>query len=108
MNTFPCRTFLKPFFRCGLMSTSARTTVDRKSNQKLFVGDSEMAALMRAFDWSATPLGPVESWSPALRMIVPFLLANRFPMLLWWGSRYIQLYNDYYSPILGEKHPAKA
>ncbi|MGV3593330.1 MAG: ATP-binding protein [Gammaproteobacteria bacterium] len=64
----------------------------------------EMAELIRRHDWSATPLGPLEQWSPALRMIVPFMLANRFPMLLCWGPQYIQLYNDHYIPILGAKH----
>ncbi|HEU4765237.1 MAG TPA: hypothetical protein VFT93_06240 [Candidatus Eisenbacteria bacterium] len=64
-----------------------------------------MAALIRSIDWSATPLGPVSSWSPTLRMMVPFLVANRFPLLLWWGPDYCQIYNDAYRPILGSKHP---
>ena len=37
--------------------------------------------------------------------MVSFLLANRFPLLLWWGPEYIQLYNDPYRPVLGTKHP---
>ena len=45
-----------------------------------------MGALMRAKDWSTTAIGPVESWSPTLRTMVSFLLANRFPLLLWWGA----------------------
>lgn len=68
-------------------------------------GGGEMGALMRAFDWSKTPLGPVETWSLTLRMMVNFLLANRFPALLWWGPEYIQIYNDPYHPIPGAKHP---
>ena len=31
-----------------------------------------------------------------------FMLVNRFPMLLWWGPQFCQLYNDAYRPILGE------
>jgi PAS domain S-box-containing protein len=64
-----------------------------------------MGALMRAVDWSTTPLGPPGQWSASLRMMVSFLLANRFPLLLWWGPQYIQIYNDAYRPILGTKHP---
>ena len=64
-----------------------------------------MSAVMRATDWSKTPIGAVETWSPALRMMVGFLLANRFPLLLWWGPEYISIYNDAYRPILGYKHP---
>jgi hypothetical protein len=46
-------------------------------------GGGEMGAMIRALDWSQTPIGPIASWSPSLRMMVRFLLANRFPLLLW-------------------------
>jgi PAS domain S-box-containing protein len=69
-------------------------------------GGGEMGALMRSMDWSKTSIGAVESWSPALRMVVRLLLANRFPLLLRWGPCYCQLYNDPYRPMLGDKHPA--
>ena len=64
-----------------------------------------MGALIRAFDWSSTSIGAPETWSSSLRTIVQILLANSFPMLLWWGPDYISIYNDAYSPILGRKHP---
>jgi PAS domain S-box-containing protein len=73
--------------------------------RRWLAGDGEMAILMRALDWSKTPLGPPETWSPALRMMAQFLLANRFPQLLWWGPQFCCLYNDAYVPILGAKHP---
>ena len=69
------------------------------------VDSGEMADLIRARNWSETPIGAPEKWSPSLRMMVDFLLANRFPILLWWGPQYVQIYNDAYRPILGEKHP---
>jgi PAS domain S-box-containing protein len=64
-----------------------------------------MGERMRARDWSATPLGPVEGWSQSLRTMTSILLANRFPMLLWWGPESISIYNDAYVPVLGVKHP---
>jgi signal transduction histidine kinase len=67
--------------------------------------DTETGRLARAIDWAATPLGDPDTWSPVLRTMVPFVLANRFPQLLWWGPDYIQIYNDAYSTILGAKHP---
>jgi hypothetical protein len=69
------------------------------------VGVGEMAERVRSFDWSRTPLGPSDAWSPALRTTVGLMTANRFPMLLWWGPDYISLYNDAYIPVLGLKHP---
>jgi signal transduction histidine kinase len=83
-----------------------RPHADAPAIPDLFAGDGDMAALMRSIDWSATPLGPVEQWPQNLRMMVRLLLANRFPLLLWWGPDYIQLYNDAYRPVLGTKHPA--
>ena len=67
-----------------------------------------MGALMRAFDWSSTSLGPPERWPVTLQTVTRMLLANSFPMLLWWGPDFIQLYNDAYIPVLGNKHPHAA
>ncbi|HET7538820.1 MAG TPA: ATP-binding protein [Polyangiaceae bacterium] len=64
-----------------------------------------MGALIRSTRWEDTPLGPVEKWPPALRTMVGVLLGNRFPMIILWGPNFIQLYNDAYRPMLGEKHP---
>jgi len=69
-------------------------------------GGGEMGERIRSFDWASTPLGPMQSWSPALRMMTGFMLANRFPLLLWWGPKFIQIYNDAYRPVLGAKHPS--
>ena len=66
---------------------------------------TEMARLINEKDWSLTSVGSAENWSPALRMILSMLLANRFPLLLWWGPDYVQFYNDAYRPIPGAKHP---
>ena len=71
----------------------------------LLVGGGEMGERIRAFDWARTPLGPAESWSPALRTMLGIMLANRFPHILWWGPQYIQFYNDPYRSIPGKKHP---
>ena len=70
-----------------------------------FPGGGEMEARIGSLDWSNTSIGPRESWSPALKTTIRILLANRFPMLLWWGPDYISIYNDAYIPILGQKHP---
>jgi signal transduction histidine kinase/DNA-binding response OmpR family regulator len=70
-------------------------------------GGGEMGALMRALDWSTTPLGPVSSWPQSLRTTVSTCLSSRFPILIWWGPELVMLYNDAYRPILGAtKHPA--
>ncbi len=85
--------------------SDAGATMPADTAPRFLANGGEMGALMRSIDWSATPLGPVDEWSLTLRTMVSFLLANRFPLLLWWGPDYIQLYNDAYRPILGTKHP---
>ncbi|HET8946303.1 MAG TPA: ATP-binding protein, partial [Candidatus Polarisedimenticolia bacterium] len=77
----------------------------KEDSLAFLVGGGEMGERIRAFDWARTPLGPATSWSPAQRMMLRILLANRFPQLLWWGPQYIQFYNDPYRPIPGKKHP---
>jgi signal transduction histidine kinase len=72
----------------------------------LFPGQGEMRALMRAFDWASTPVGPIEKWSQSLKSNVKTLLASRYPMVLIWGPHFIQFYNDAYSELIGEKHPS--
>jgi signal transduction histidine kinase len=75
------------------------------SNDPVFAAGGQAGELMRRVDWAKTPLGPVEGWSQALRTLVGVLLRNHSPMLLWWGPDLVQLYNDAYRPVLGDKHP---
>jgi len=72
----------------------------------VFPAGSEMAARMRAFDWAATPLGPVSQWPQSLRTSVRILLTSRFAMWLGWGPALTFFYNDAYARMtLGKKHP---
>jgi signal transduction histidine kinase len=74
---------------------------------QLFRGSGEMATRCRDFDWGATPLGPVEGWSQALRTAASIVVNSRNPMFLWWGPELIQVYNDAYRPSFGDvgRHP---
>jgi len=73
---------------------------------RLFPGQGEMAERCRAFDWAATPLGPIEQWPQSLRTAAQLTLASIFPSIVLWGPELIQIYNDGYRLILGVKHPA--
>ena len=90
--------------------------------EDIFAGGGEMGALMRnsyacgtalpngdaerSLDWSQTLLGPVSEWAQSLKTAVSIILNSHYPMLIWWGSEYANLYNDAYRPILGaSKHP---
>jgi PAS domain S-box-containing protein len=68
-------------------------------------GGGEMGALMRAHDWSTSPLGHPRTWAQALRTVVELMLNSKFPMFVAWGPELGFLYNDPYCDVLGEKHP---
>ena len=65
-----------------------------------------MRALMRAFDWAVSPVGPPATWPMSLTVTVKTLLTSRYPMVLVWGEHFTQFYNDAYSALIGDKHPA--
>jgi PAS domain S-box-containing protein len=56
--------------------------------------DGEMAALIRAHAWAATPLGAIATWPSSLRQAVDTCLGCGFPSFVCWGPELILLYND--------------
>ena len=87
------------------MTPSRRHSGDRR--REFPVAKGEVADLIRHRDWSATPLGPVESWPQTLRQSLENALSTTFPMSILWGEDYLQFYNDAYAvEMMGPKHPA--
>lgn len=68
--------------------------------------EGEMAERIRAFDWSETPFGPIETWPESLRNAVALCLHSGFPTAVYWGPDLRLLYNDAWSVIPAERHPA--
>lgn len=64
-----------------------------------------MGERIRNFDWSKTPIGPVERWPESLVTSVRIMLASRQPIWIGWGPEFIYLYNDPYKSIIGGRHP---
>ncbi len=82
------------------------TPADERTSRVLR-GGGEMGARMRAFDWAASPIGPVSEWPQSLRTTVGVLLNTRHPMFIWWGPGLTQFYNDAYRRSLGaDRHPS--
>ena len=57
-------------------------------------------------DWSAGPLGAPTTWSPALWASLGLVWGTRFPATLLWGPELVLLYNEAYTELIGDKHPA--
>lgn len=72
-----------------------------------FLGhDGPVARLIREFDWSTTPLGPVSGWAQCLRTATSLLLQSPVPIVMLWGEDGVMIYNDAYSVFAGHRHPA--
>lgn len=69
------------------------------------VGGGETGRLIRSFDWSKTPLGPLSTWPQSLRTVTGMLLLSPVPIVLLWGEDGIMIYNDAYSVFAGKRHP---
>ncbi len=68
-------------------------------------GDSELAGLIAAFDWSSTSLGPIARWPEAVKSIVAMMLHSPLPIVTLWGEPGVMIYNDAYSGFAGSRHP---
>ncbi|MFQ4145935.1 PAS domain S-box protein [Chlorogloeopsis sp. ULAP02] len=75
------------------------------SLEGIFASGGQMGTLMRCFDWASTFVGSVENWPPSLRTSVSILLNSHYPIVIAWGSEFLQFYNDAYIPFLADKHP---
>src|SRR5260221_2115006 len=73
---------------------------------KAFLTGGKMGAEVSAKDWSKTPLGPIDRWPQSLRTTISLCLASNFPISIAWGPKRVQIYNDGYWQICGDKHPA--
>jgi PAS domain S-box-containing protein len=69
-------------------------------------GGGEMGEMIRAQDWSSTPLGPMSSWPQSLITALGLILHSPIPITMLWGPDGVMLYNDAYSVIAGRRHPA--
>ena len=61
---------------------------------EVFPTSGEMAARMRAFRWSKSPLGAPEHWPSNLKLAVQLMLSAERPMAVWWGEALLDLHND--------------
>jgi PAS domain S-box-containing protein len=92
----------------NFVNTRAHVIPDilQQSSCSFLSGGGELGALMRAFDWSTTPLGHPDTWPSALKTNIRMLLSSNHPMFIWWGPELIQFYNDGYRRTMGpELHP---
>jgi PAS domain S-box-containing protein len=72
----------------------------------VLAGGGQTGALLRAFNWRSSPIGPPSGWPQPLKTLMSVILGSNQPMFVVWGAEGTLLYNDAYSEILAAKHPA--
>ncbi|KAF7945364.1 hypothetical protein EAE96_010139 [Botrytis aclada] len=57
-------------------------------------------------DWEKSPLGPMSGWPKQLRSMVLLCFADPSPATILWGDDSTIIYNEPFTQIIGNKHPA--
>lgn len=65
--------------------------------------EQNMAAEINAFDWSATSLNDRSAWPASLKTLVNICIQSVNPVLILWTNDFIQIYNDAYRDLIGDK-----
>lgn len=70
----------------------------------MIAAQGPIGALTARID-AASPLGPMDGWSPTLSSTVRLMLPSAAQIVLFWGPELCALYNGAYAPTIGDKHP---
>ncbi|KQP17804.1 ATP-binding protein [Pseudorhodoferax sp. Leaf267] len=68
-------------------------------------GGGAMAALMAAFEWESTALGPMAQWPAHVCTATALMLRSQVPIVMLWGPPGVMVYNDAYAVFAGQRHP---
>jgi PAS domain S-box-containing protein len=71
-----------------------------------FLKGSTMGAQIQSYDWSGSPLGPIETWPEALCITLGNMLHSAFATYLAWGADLITFYNDPALKLRGQRPEA--
>ncbi|RIB09615.1 hypothetical protein C2G38_2108167 [Gigaspora rosea] len=56
--------------------------------------EMKVVDFIKSYDWSLTPLGPMDSWDPLFKSAVDFCCQLKFPSRIVYGSDLITIYNQ--------------
>ena len=83
--------------KVNLITDAARTPAAPPLNH-------QMARLIREKNWAATPLGARSEWPENLCQALNAILSAPTGMVLLWGPALLQIYNDRYRQLVGDRH----
>jgi hypothetical protein len=68
-------------------------------------GGGALGALIAAFDWTQTSLGPLTHWPAHMKAATSLMLRSKVPIVMLWGEAGVMIYNDAYAVFAGARHP---
>jgi PAS domain S-box-containing protein len=75
------------------------------SPHAFLAGGGKVAEIISAFDWSKTPLGPLQGWPTSIKTTVALMLRSPVPIVALFGEQGTMIYNDAYSVFAAARHP---
>ena len=75
------------------------------SSHAFLKGGGKIARIISEFDWSKTPLGPIDTWPASLKTTVGLILRSPVAIVTLWGEQGTMIYNDAYSKFAAARHP---
>ena len=69
-------------------------------------GGGELGRLIAKREWRGTPMGPIDTWAPHVRIAIGIILRSPVPIVSLWGPLGVMLYNDAYAGFAGTRHPS--
>jgi PAS domain S-box-containing protein len=75
------------------------------SPHAFLAGGGKVAEIISAFDWSKTPLGPLQGWPTSIKTTVALMLRSPVPIVALFGEQGTMIYNDAYSGFAAARHP---
>nr|CAG8454895.1 11465_t:CDS:10 [Entrophospora candida] len=88
----------------SFITNSSKTSNSDSPN--FYADEVPVADLVYSFDWSSTPLGPMEEWDPSFKMAVDICLHSVFPIAIYCGNLKNLKFHLVCRSILKNKHPA--
>ncbi|CAN8100386.1 unnamed protein product [Discula destructiva] len=102
------RHFLTPVVKAESVSPPQRVSVepdwilpDITFDRKPFMD------VVASFDWTSTPLGLPDAWSPLLKQSFDQIMVDSRPIALFWGDQHCVLYNEAFTNLCGPLHPGQ-
>ena len=81
--------------------------MEKNTDYFFLANGGQSSELIRSINWTANPLGSLNLWPLSLKITLSTVLISKLPMFLWWGTDFVQLYNDAYFPLFGNSADSK-